>query len=246
MKINQNLTTAILLIATPLPAVYSQQDDNASNVQELPAFEATAQQNPVEFGMPTVSVKLDEIDFQKINFINPEDALKYSPNINVRKRFIGDQNGVLSIRGNSVFQNARTLVFADGVNLTDLLFNRWNGSPKWQMISPDEVHSVEVYYGPYSAQYSGNSMNGVVNYFTKLPNEKTNVIRASYFSQSYKAYNTEDQFNGYKGFASFGNRSGKFSYYGFYQRLENDSQPQSFVRKLFQESLMVVRPRLLV
>ena len=90
MKINQNLTTAILLIATPLPAVYSQQDDNASNVQELPAFEATAQQNPVEFGMPTVSVKLDEIDFQKINFINPEDALQYSPNINVRKRFIGD------------------------------------------------------------------------------------------------------------------------------------------------------------
>ena len=84
----------------------------------------------------------------------------------------------------------------------------------------------------YSAQYSGNSMNGVVNYFTKLPNEKTNVTRASYFSQSYKAYNTEDQFNGYKGFASFGNRSGKFSYYGFYQRLENDSQPQSFVRKL--------------
>ena len=80
-----------------------------------------------------------------------------------------------------MFQNARTLVFADGVNLTDLLFNRWNGSPKWQMISPDEVHSVEVYYGPYSAQYSGNSMNGVVNYFTKLPNEKTNVIRASYF-----------------------------------------------------------------
>ena len=44
----------------------------------------------------------------------------YSLNINVRKRFIGDQNGVLSIRGNSVFQNARTLVFADGVNLTDL------------------------------------------------------------------------------------------------------------------------------
>ena len=41
VKINQNLTTAILLIATPLPAVYSQQDDNASNVQEL-AFEATA------------------------------------------------------------------------------------------------------------------------------------------------------------------------------------------------------------
>lgn len=231
MKINQNLTTAILLIATPLPTVYSQQDDNAGNLLELPAFEATAQQNPVEFGMPTVSVKLDEIDFQKINFINPEDALKYSPNINIRKRFIGDQNGVLSIRGNSVFQNARTLVFADGVNLTDLLFNRWNGSPKWQMVSPDEVHYVEVYYGPYSAQYSGNSMNGVVNYFTKLPNEKNNVIRASYFSQSYKAYNTEDQFNGYKGFASFGNRSGKFSYYGFYQRLENDSQPQSFVRK---------------
>ena len=212
---------------------FSQDEENAlQEIEELPAFEATAQQNPVDLGMPTVSERLDEEDFEKINFINPEDALKYSPNINVRKRFIGDQNGVLSIRGNSVFQNARTLVFADGVNLTDLLFNRWNGSPKWQMISPDEVQSVEIYYGPYSAQFSGNSMNGVVNYFTKMPIEKESVVRASYFSQKYKAYGTDDQFNGYKGFASFGNRSGKFSYYGFYQRLENESQPQSFVRKL--------------
>lgn len=215
------------------PVSFSQEEENSDQViGELPAFEATAQQNPVDLGMPTVSVKLNEEDFEKINFINPEDALKYSPNINVRKRFIGDQNGVLSIRGNSVFQNARTLVFADGVNLTDLLFNRWNGSPKWQIISPDEVESVEIYYGPYSAQYSGNSMNGVVNYFTKMPMEKERVIRASYFSQNYKAYGTADQFDGYKGFASFGNRSGKFSFYGFYQRLENESQPQSFVRKL--------------
>ena len=165
------------------PVSFSQEEENSDQlIGELPAFEATAQQNPVDLGMPTVSVKLNEEDFEKINFINPEDALKYSPNINVRKRFIGDQNGVLSIRGNSVFQNARTLVFADGVNLTDLLFNRWNGSPKWQIISPNEVQSVEIYYGPYSAQYSGNSMNGVVNYFTKMPVEKENVIRASYFS----------------------------------------------------------------
>ena len=229
-----------ILFLTTLTASYSwiqssfAQDIENTNkdIQELQPFEATAQQNPVDLGMPTVSVKIDQEDLEKINFINPEDALKYSPNINVRKRFIGDQNGVLSIRGNSVFQNARTLVFADGVNLTDLLFNRWNGSPKWQIISPDEVQSVEIYYGPYSAQYSGNSMNGVVNYFTKMPIEKEGVIRASYFSQNYKAYGTDDHFDGYKGFASFGNRSGKFSYYGFYQRLENESQPQSFVRKV--------------
>lgn len=191
----------------------------------------TAQHNPVELGMPSVSVKLDETDFAKINLINPEDALKYTPNVNIRKRFIGDQNGVLSIRGNSVFQNARTLVFADGVNLTDLLFNRWNGSPKWQIIAPDEIHSVEVYYDPYSAQYSGNAMNGVVNYSTKLPNQREGVARFSYFQQDYQAYGTDDQFGGYKGFVSFGDRNGKFSYYGFYQRMENESQPMDFVRK---------------
>ena len=219
---------------------FSQDEENApQEIEELPAFEATAQQNPVDLGMPTVSERLDEEDFKKINFINPEDALKYSPNINVRKRFIGDQNGVLSIRGNSVFQNARTLVFADGVNLTDLLFNRWNGSPKWQMISPDEVQSVEIYYGPYSAQFSGNSMNGVVNYFTKMPIEKESVVRASYFSQKYKAYGTDVQFNGYKGFASFESFR-KFSYYGFYQRWR--MKPQSFVRKLSQGRRTAPRP----
>ena len=81
------------------PVSFSQEEENTDQeIGELPAFEATAQQNPVDLGMPTVSVKLNEEDFEKINFINPEDALKYSPNINVRKRFIGDQNGVLSIR----------------------------------------------------------------------------------------------------------------------------------------------------
>ena len=45
------------------PYCYSQGGENADQkIEELPAFELTAQQNPVDLGMPTVSVKLDETD----------------------------------------------------------------------------------------------------------------------------------------------------------------------------------------
>ncbi len=54
------------------------------------------------------TVSREQID--NSNVVNPEDALKYSSNLSVRKRYIGDQNSVVEVRGTNNNQSARTLV----------------------------------------------------------------------------------------------------------------------------------------
>ena len=116
--------------------------------------------------------------------------------------------------------------------LSNLIENRFNGAPRWQIVAPEEIVEVDISYGPYSPQYGGNATNGVVNFYTRQPQEQEIGVQSSLFIQNFSEYSTDDTFVGYRTFASYGNRSGNLSYYGFYQRLENDSHPQSFIRRL--------------
>lgn len=66
------LLTTLTASYSWIPSSFAQDIENTNkNIQELQPFEATAQQNPVDLGMPTVSVKIDQEDLEKINFINP-------------------------------------------------------------------------------------------------------------------------------------------------------------------------------
>lgn len=171
-------------------------------------------------------VTASELD--SINAINVEDTIKYLPNLNVRKRYIGDTNGVTSIRGQNTWMTGRSLVTVDGVLLSNFLQTRWDGSPRWAAVSPDELQYAEIEYGPYSALSSGNALGGSINFVTRMPAGKETVLRASAFSQDFSLYGADDRYSGYKLFASRGERLGKLSLYAFYNRLENDSHPQSF------------------
>ena len=101
-------------------------------------------------------------DLAGANLATTEDLVKYEPGLIVRRRFIGDANGTLGIRGASMFQTARSMVFADGVPLHYLLQSRWNGAPRWSMIAASEIQQVDILYGPFSAEYGGNAMGGVI------------------------------------------------------------------------------------
>ncbi|OXH83538.1 hypothetical protein CA831_33280, partial [Burkholderia multivorans] len=50
--------------------------------------------------------------------VTTEDALKYAPNLMVRKRYIGDRNSVFAGRDFNELQSARGLVYADGLLLS--------------------------------------------------------------------------------------------------------------------------------
>ncbi len=175
---------------------------------------------------PSTSITKQEM--QGINASTLEDTVKYEPSMVVRRRYIGDPNGTVGMRGSNMFQTARTMVFADGLPLHYLLQTQWNGAPRWSLASPDEIESVEVLYGPFSAEYSGNAMGGVVNINTKLPTKFEFNAEASVFRQDYHYLGANDTYGGHHEYASVGDRFDKLSLYLSHNHLQNDSQPMSF------------------
>ena len=167
-------------------------------------------------------------DMLSINAATTEDLVKYEPSLIIRRRFIGDANGTMGVRGSNMFQTPRSMVFADGVPLHYFLQTRWSGAPRWSLVSADEIAKVEVLYGPFSAEYSGNSMGGVINIETAIPDERHFHFEGSLFSQNFSALGFDDELSGQKSFLSYGDRFDKLSLYASYNHLQNDSQPQDF------------------
>lgn len=171
---------------------------------------------------------LTQQDLVSINVATTEDVVKFEPSLVIRRRFIGDSNGTMGMRGSNMFQTSRSMVFADGVPLHYLLQSRWNGAPRWTMVSASEIAQVEVLYGPFSAEFSGNSMGGVVLIESAIPQEREFHFDTSYFSQSFDAYGFDETVNGHKAFFSYGDKIGDTSVYFSYNRLDSESQPQTF------------------
>jgi iron complex outermembrane receptor protein len=70
---------------------------------------------------------------RSINATDAEDALKYLPSLLVRKRYIGDYNhAVLSTRASGTGNSARSMVYADGILLSNYLGNGATFAPRWQ------------------------------------------------------------------------------------------------------------------
>lgn len=111
-------------------------------------------------------------DMLSINATTTEDLVKYEPS--------------LVIRGSNMFQTSRSMVFADGVPLHYFLQSRWNGAPRWTLVSASEIAQVEVLYGPFSAEYSGNAMGGVVLIETAIPEREEFHVDVGYFSSTLR------------------------------------------------------------
>jgi len=66
-----------------------------------------------------------------VNATDAEDALKYLPSLVVRKRYIGDYNhAVLATRASGTGNSARSMVYADGIPLSNLLGNGATFAPR--------------------------------------------------------------------------------------------------------------------
>ncbi len=167
-------------------------------------------------------------DMLSINATTTEDLVKHEPSLVIRKRFIGDSNGTIGIRGSNMFQTSRSMVFADGVPLHYLLQTRWSGAPRWSLVSADEIAQVEVIYGPFSAEYGGNAMGGVINIETSIPTERRVHLEAGFFSHNYSELGYDDRLNGNKQFLSYEDKIEDFTFYFSYNHLKNDGHPQTF------------------
>ncbi|WOD16402.1 TonB-dependent receptor [Paraburkholderia kirstenboschensis] len=191
------------------------------------AYESAATR-AVDPDLPATVETVTRDQFSNWNVVNTEDVLKYMPNLAVRKRFIGDLNSIIAVRGTSNTQSARGLVYADGLLLSNLLGNSYSFPPRWSMVSPYEIQQVDVIYGPYSALYPGNSLGATVLISTRTPKKFEAEADVKAFTQHFNLYGVNRNFNGSEASASLGDRIGKFSYSLGVNHLENTSQPLQF------------------
>lgn len=165
-----------------------------------------------------------------INVMDVEDVLKYLPSVIVRKRYIGDTQAPMATRTTGINASARSLIYADGTLLSALINNNnANGSPRWFMVSPEEIARIDVLYGPFAAQYPGNSYGAVTEITTRMPDHFEASVKASTAMQSFSLYGTNKSYSAQEYAATFGNRSGDWSWWISANHLDSYSQPLTYI-----------------
>jgi iron complex outermembrane receptor protein len=187
----------------------------------------TGTRAPLDPNLPNSTASKTAEQLREQNFVNVEDALKYMPDMTIRKRYIGDRNSLIGGRSFSELQAPRALVYADGYLLSQFL-GQFN-APRWNVVAPEELARVDVLYGPFSALYPGNSIGTTVVMTTRQPQQFEASARAQYFSQHLDDAGFSGTYNGHQESAWLGNKVGDWSYTIGVNRLQNNSQPMQYV-----------------
>jgi iron complex outermembrane receptor protein len=184
-----------------------------------------------EENVPNTKASVDAARLREsVNVRNTEDALRYLPSLFVRKRHIGDTQAPLATRTSGVGASARSLVYADGVLLSALIGNNNSfASPRWGMVSPEEIEKVEVLYGPFAAEYPGNSIGAVVNITTRLPEKLEASATVAGNLQRFSQYGTSGDHPAYQLAGTIGDRMGPFSWFISANHVDSKSQPLAYV-----------------
>ncbi len=216
-----------LMAATPAPAdatlpevqVSGAKDDDSGAIFKTPTKTNTIVATPV--------TKVRKADIDKTNAVTTADAIKYDSGIFARQRYIGDPNAPVGMRGSNPYVAGRVMVFMDGMPIWNPLQSSYNGSPRFGLIGPGEIKSVDVLGGPFNAEYSGNSMGGVINYNTLTPTKREVYTEATYMLQPSNISGINTNMQGFKTFGSYADKFDKFTTYFSYNHLENEGQPMT-------------------
>lgn len=161
--------------------------------------------------------------------ITADDTLRYLPSLLVRRRHVGDTQAPLATRTSGVGASARSLIYADGVLLSALIGNNNStASPRWGMVSPEEIDHVDVLYGPFSAAYPGNSIGAVVNIATRLPETTEATLALTTSLQAFDQYGTDATYPSAEFAATFGTRAGPLSLFLAANHLDSRGQPLAY------------------
>ena len=223
----------VMLASLSLPALADHPEDNiVKTVGTVTVTSGRPTSLPAQIPTTIEGVTRVQIE-QTINASDSEDALKYLPSLNVRKRYIGDyDHAVLASRASGTGNSARSLVYADGILLSNLLGNGATFTPRWGLVSPEEIERVDVLYGPFSAAYPGNSVGAVIDYVTRMPAKLEAHLKLGGFSQGFSQYGESGRVHGAQASASIGNRSGAWSWWLDLSRLDSHAQPIAFANRL--------------
>jgi len=175
------------------------------------------------------SVTVDDLA-KSVNVTNTEDALKYLPDILVRKRHIGDTQAPVTTRTSGVGSSARSLIYADGVLLSALIGNNNSfASPRWGMVAPEEIQRIDVLYGPFAAEYPGNSIGAVIEIQTRMPDQFVSMARTQAVVQDFNQYSTSSGYPAYELSGLMGDRLGNFAWRASVNHLYSVGQPLTYI-----------------
>jgi iron complex outermembrane receptor protein len=180
--------------------------------------------------VPTTHESVDAETIAKtINVVTPEDTLRYTPNLLVRQRHIGDTQSPVTTRTSGVGASARSLIYVDGILISSLIGNNnTSASPKWGLVTPDAIDRVDVLYGPFAAAYAGNSIGAVIAFTTRMPDKLEGNLDVQGASQAFSKYGDDDNYNTWRVAGDFGDRAGRFAYRLSYNHLDTFSQPLTY------------------
>jgi len=225
------LAFATALIAMPAQTFAETAADTADGTSDTRTIIVTApqQSDPIDNAPNTHVAVTEESIGRTVNAMSVEDTIKYLPSLVVRKRHIGDNFAPIATRTSGLGASARSLIYADGVLLSALIANNnGNGSPRWGLVTPEEVARIDVLYGPFSAAYSGNSIGTVVNITTRMPDRLE--VRASALAnvQQFSLYGTNRTLPTHQFSVSAGGAMGALHLFASATRTAANSQPISF------------------
>lgn len=230
------LATCLTLLAVSIPRV------GAADDADLPPGAATGQTSraitvigqreattPEEFPATAASVSQEQIQVS-VNSLDVEDAAKYLPSLFIRKRNFGDTQPVLATRTWGLNSSARTLVYVDDIPISALIANNNTiGAPRWGMVSPEQIERIDMLYGPYSSEYPGNAMGGVMRLVTRSPRKTEFTLQQTGALQSFSLYDTDNHYSTSQTTATAGGRSGPLSWFLAGSFRNSFSQPLAFV-----------------
>jgi iron complex outermembrane receptor protein len=180
---------------------------------------------------PATRVTVDAAQIAtRINAASAEDTLKYAPSLVIRKRHIGDNFAPIATRTSGLGASARSLIYADGVLLSAFVANNnGNGSPRWTLVTPEEIARVDVLYGPFSAAYPGNGIGTTVNITTRMPDRLEATVRSMVNVQTFDLYGTHQTLPTWQVAATLGGKLGPLALFGAVTRTDAKSQPVNIV-----------------
>jgi iron complex outermembrane recepter protein len=207
----------------PANLVVAQNDGGANASPGIPPIKQ-------RFQLPqeSYSITSKQID-ETINLKDPEDAVKYMPSLFVRKRNDGDNQAVLATRSWGLNSSARTLIYYDDLLVSALIANNnTNGSPHWNLISPEAIARIDFLNGPFAAAYPGNSIGGVLLITSKMPDKPFAVAKETVSVMPWNQYGTKDTYVTSQTSAAAGNRNGNLSWLVTANYLDSYQQPLTY------------------
>ena len=218
-----------LAVAITAPA-WAQNDNRSLNAVTVNGGRPTSL--PMQIPTTIESIAREQIE-ATVNATDGEDALKYLPSLVVRKRYIGDYNhAVLATRASGTGNSARSLVYVDGILLSNPLGNGAAFAPRWGMVTPEEIERVDVLYGPFSAAYPGNSVGAVVDYVTRMPAAFEAHLKLTGAAGNSDLYSTHSSPSASQLDLALGGRNGDWSWWLGANRTRSRGEALVFANRL--------------